>query len=173
MTGGALPPLAAAQPQALRSLKLDGIKLSWSARGEEELPTWLSARLDIDSQGRAGGRVVELSQKQDGADEDGDPAGLDAQVYETADATLKDVRLSERAFTFTVIYDGPRHGEIAFVGRLDEAATPMWEINALGRGADGASSARNRFPLWSELKDGALEIYDDTEAPDPQASQEL
>jgi hypothetical protein len=162
LTALGLAGLLLAQPaQPPRALLLETVKLQWVSGSEEVLPTWVSGRLDRLADGSVSGRMVELSLGCDHKDEDGDPEGLQATAFDTADGTLKDAAFGPDGFTASLVYPGPPRTTVKLAGRLAPVAGAgrAWTLDAVCRGGERPEAGHNRFPLAAELKDGVLSIF--------------
>jgi len=154
--------------EGLRSLDLEDLKIQWFSKGEEELPAWINAHFTVGPLGQVTGSMTETELAADSADEDGDPAGFETSVFDTADGTLKDLRVSVDAFAFTAVYSGEDGGVVRYAGRRSSSEQGAWVLNAAARSPKGDSAGHNRFPLGcEEKKDGVLEVFTLPEAQQP------
>jgi hypothetical protein len=163
--------LDGAPTTAPRSVTVQDVKVQWFAKGAEELPAWINVRLDVGPMGAVTGTLTETDLDADGTDEDGDPAGFDTNVYDTADGSLSGVTIGRDAMSFTTVAADNNAGRVLYALRRSATVRGGWVLSAAGRNAKGLSYGHNRFPLTAdEKKPGVLAIYaapDDLAGPLP------
>ncbi|HTB23147.1 MAG TPA: hypothetical protein VK914_10625 [bacterium] len=155
-----------------RSVTVQNVKVQWFAKGEEELPAWINARLSVGPMGVVTGTVTETDLDADGTDEDGDPTGFDTNVYDTMDGSLTGLTVGLDALTFTCVGPDKDSGSVVYALRRSATARGGWTLSAAGRNSKGLSYGHNRFPLTAdEKKPGVLAVYTapdaDTDSPLP------
>lgn len=150
---------AGAEDVGLRSLELSDIKVQWFSADNEDLPAWINARFDVGPLGGVSGRVVETDLAADGTDEDGDPGGFGAKVFDTGDGTLRGVALGLGGCDFTTVFPDKDSGRATY--RLRRGGDPRgWLLSVAQRSGHGLYVGHNRFPLTGRMdRGGVLEIY--------------
>lgn len=156
----AVPAFAQAPAAPLR-LQFFNIKIDWTDSGGEELPSWISGEFHLDAAGKPVGRLVEVDLDDDGTDEDGDPAGFDSWVFESADGGLSDLDLSDGRVSFSAHDPSDKAWSLHVAARCTDSVAGTWTLQALSQEGSQRSVGKNRFPLISKQKDGACQVYPD------------
>jgi hypothetical protein len=162
-------PVHAQAPAVALKLHFYNVKVEWTGKDGEELPTWVNGTFSLDAAGKPVGRVVEVALSDDGNDDDGDPAGFDTWVFDSADGSLSELTVAAGGVSFSAHDPSDPSWSLHLAARCNDTVAGTWVLQALSQSSDDRSVGKNRFPLASQTKDGELQVFPDAGPEDPDA----